>query len=427
MHSIAFALVITLTSQTLAQDGKRHALLVGISTYQSVEIEDLHYAERDMTELRDVLAKTGFDVTLLTNAEGKTDSNKAPTKANIDAALKRVLASAGKNDVLLVALSGRGCQADFYPYDALPNAGDASNLLPLDDFAKAMHTSAVHKKMLLVDAAHVNDLAGPDDFKAPDCENFTAILSLHSVETKRAGGGHGVFFHHVIEGLRGKAVNADGIVTDESLERYLELEIPAFAEKWRLDKPWRGWISVVLSIGQKATFLAKPVTGPELEVYSSAAYSLLIPKGWNKETGSSENHEWAVLTSKGVMIRVHNDSAGIGDILAGPNRGVKMADPTLEVIHGVHLGKMETVAEDCGEYKEDKPVPFNCKLGMGRWSAFSGTEGTLFKTKIRGIRATIQSATKTVVLRCKCQESQWREFKPVFVSVVTNVGPGKQK
>jgi len=427
MHWVAFALVIILTSQTPTPDGKRHALLVGIDSYQSAALEDLHYAERDMTELRDVLAKTGFEVALLTNAEGKTDSNKAPTKANIDAALKRVLASAGKNDVVLVALSGRGCQTDFYPYDASPNAGDASNLLPLDDLAKAMRTSAVHKKMLLVDAAHVNDWLGPDELKAPACENFTAILSLHSVETKRAGGGHGVFFYHVIEGLRGKAANADGIVTDESLERYLTLEIPAFAEKWRFDKPWRGWVSVVLSIGQKATFLAKPVTGPELEVYSTAAYSLLVPRGWNKETGGSENHEWAVLTSKGVMIRVHDDSAGIADIIAGPDRGVKMKDPRLEVIHGIHLGKMEAIAEDYGDYKEDEPVPFECKLGMGRWSAFSGTEGTLFKTKIRGVRATIQSATKTVVLRCKCQESQWSEFKPVFVGIVTSVGPGKQK
>jgi hypothetical protein len=166
---------------------------------------------------------------------------------------------------------------------------------------------------------------------------------------------------------------------------------------------------------------------PELETSLEPTFAVLAPKAWNRDSGGVENHQWVEFVSKGVRIRVQDDSAGIGDILAGPDRGVKKDDPTLEVIHGVHLGKKETIEEDFQDYKEDKPVPFDCKLGMGRWSAFSGTQGAVFKTKVRGIRATVQSATRSVVFRCTCPESEWTTWRPIFEKIVTSAGPGKRQ
>jgi hypothetical protein len=166
---------------------------------------------------------------------------------------------------------------------------------------------------------------------------------------------------------------------------------------------------------------------PELERYVGPAFSVLGPKGWDRESGGAENHRWVQWISKGVQIRVHDDSAGVADLIAGPDRGKKMADPELEVIHGIHLGKRASIEEDFENYKEDKPVPFDCILGMGRWSAFSGIQGAVVKTKTCGVRATVQSATQTVALRCLCQESQWGTFKPIFEKIVASVGPGRRR
>jgi uncharacterized caspase-like protein len=40
--------------------------------------------------------------------------------------------------------------------------------------------------------------------------------------------GHGVFFHFVIEGLKGKAADAEGQVTMPDLEKYLQREVYNF-------------------------------------------------------------------------------------------------------------------------------------------------------------------------------------------------------
>jgi len=174
---------------------------------------------------------------------------------------------------------------------------------------------------------------------------------------------------------------------------------------------------------------AAAVPVPELLKFEMPSFSMPAPKGWTKEDGGSENHHWVEFTSGPIKIRAQDDSAGVGDIIAGPNRGEKMDDHRMEVIHGVHLGKKEVVAEDYNNYQEDEPVPFNAPLpGMGRWSPFSGSVSSMivFKTKIRGIRATVQSNTKTIILRCTCPESQWESFKPIFEQIVTGIGPGRR-
>jgi hypothetical protein len=171
---------------------------------------------------------------------------------------------------------------------------------------------------------------------------------------------------------------------------------------------------------------AAAVAVPELEQYQGPTFSVMVPKGWQKDEGGAENHQYVERTNGGLKVRAQDDSAGVGDIISSVGRGERKEDKTLEVIHGVHLGKKETVADDYSDYKEDEPVAFDAKIGMGRWSAFSGSEGTVFKTKIRGIRATVQTNTRTYILRCTCPESQWDAFKPLFIQIVTSVGPGKR-
>ena len=54
-----------------------------------------------------------------------------------------------------------------------------------------------------------------------------------ALETDKAGNGHGVFFHHVIEGLNGKAADPEtGEVSWDDLVSYLRKNVNKKAREW---------------------------------------------------------------------------------------------------------------------------------------------------------------------------------------------------
>jgi formylglycine-generating enzyme required for sulfatase activity len=55
---------------------------------------------------------------------------------------------------------------------------------------------------------------------------FSCDSGQKSHESARLGKGHGVFFHFVLQGLRGKARNEDGTVTWQDLVAYVQREVP---------------------------------------------------------------------------------------------------------------------------------------------------------------------------------------------------------
>ena len=89
------------------EDSGKFAFVVGIDKYQKRSFSDLQYAERDATELADELKGLGFDVVLLL---GSAKGELQATRANIDAQLKKLLQRVGKQDLVVVSLSGHGAQ-----------------------------------------------------------------------------------------------------------------------------------------------------------------------------------------------------------------------------------------------------------------------------------------------------------------------------
>jgi hypothetical protein len=61
----------------------RFALLVGINGYEHEKLPPLRYAAQDAAELAQVLEQAGYQVTLLTDVEGKRDPGRRPSRANI--------------------------------------------------------------------------------------------------------------------------------------------------------------------------------------------------------------------------------------------------------------------------------------------------------------------------------------------------------
>src|SRR6202040_4155358 len=104
------------------------ALLVGINRYDHAKLPALKYAENDATEMARVLRLAGYDVLLLTGAEGARKADRKPTKANVEARLTEILRKKCKRgDTVLLGFAGHGMQfagkdAYFCPSDARPFA-----------------------------------------------------------------------------------------------------------------------------------------------------------------------------------------------------------------------------------------------------------------------------------------------------------------
>jgi sulfatase modifying factor 1 len=214
--------------------GQKYAVLVGINHYQHDRLRDLQYAEADATELADVLKAAGYTVTLLTGSA--KDADKQPTKANVEKHLHEALRLCRKGDTALVAFAGHGLQFDgqadafFCPLDARPFKDEADSLVSLGKVYQELDKSFAGMKVLLVDACRDDPDAGRGSRGGVNADTaprppqgvaalFSCRAGERAFEDDRLK--HGVFFHHVLQGLKGQAKDADGEVTFTGLAGYV--------------------------------------------------------------------------------------------------------------------------------------------------------------------------------------------------------------
>jgi hypothetical protein len=190
---------------------------------------------------------------VLTTERGKRDQNSKPTAANIRNRLKALLRGATKHDMIIVGLAGHGIQpihsddSYFCPMDANPVIRDdrpvaPDRLISVSEILSQMSDSGIGEKLLLVDACR-NDPSvrsarrrGVDHVNVAALPGHTGVLlscspGEFSFEEKSLGGGHGVFFYHVIEGLKGKAKDTDKQITWDGLGLYVRKAVPPAVEK----------------------------------------------------------------------------------------------------------------------------------------------------------------------------------------------------
>ena len=222
-------------AQPVAPLGRRVALLVGVNVYdrRGYAERPLRYAERDMTELRDVLTAQGFEVRTLL---GSGNGDDRATKGNFQTALDGVLGDVKATDTVLLAFAGHGEQlplknddgstqrdgrtgrtleeAYFVPVDAA--RGEPETLIGLTGLMTTLDRRG-GVNLILVDACRDNpdpgrgrSISGNElDGRLPSNTAllFACSAGQEALETPQAGGGHGVFFHCVIEGLEGAAAD----------------------------------------------------------------------------------------------------------------------------------------------------------------------------------------------------------------------------
>ncbi|MGA7502454.1 MAG: SUMF1/EgtB/PvdO family nonheme iron enzyme, partial [Isosphaeraceae bacterium] len=257
--ALASVLVIAMSCWSFvpaAEEPGKVALLVGINNYNRRKLEDrpLRFAERDVQELAVVLQEQKFTVRTLTGPDA--------TKVNIEEALTGLL-KGPKKDVVVVAFAGHGMQlplkdeggnlvrdaqgrelsdAFFCPFDAV--VGEGSTMISLTRLVERLDNEG-GTNLFLVDACRDD----PDPYRGLGKRSlsgdelvgrlpgnsailFSCSKGQQALEHEQAGGGHGVFFHQVIEGLRGAAADPDtGEVGWDDLVGYVRKRVNRLARE----------------------------------------------------------------------------------------------------------------------------------------------------------------------------------------------------
>jgi uncharacterized caspase-like protein len=238
----------------------RWAVVVGISQYKfhtAASPLNLSFAHRDAEELYELL---------LTPAGGAFEAKRivklidaSATAANIRKALFSFLKQPARDDLVLIYFACHGAPDPDRPqnvylvaHDTDPDdiSGTGMRMGDIDDalrenliaervvlIADTCHSAAIGGKIgarAVDDAAVVNHYLQQLSGTKPGLALLTsAEASERSLEGAQWGGGHGLFTHFLLEGMRGKADTnpKDGTVTVRELFDYVREQVSEAAQK----------------------------------------------------------------------------------------------------------------------------------------------------------------------------------------------------
>jgi hypothetical protein len=233
--------------------GTKYALVIGISKfkYNDDRLRDLRFADSDALSIYRFLQSPGAgrflsgNILLLTNEQA--------TLANIRAALTSFVAKPGPDDLLLIFLASHGSpdlvaeqNLYFITHDTQVDRMSETALAMEDCRSMLAQHVSTRRVVLLIDTCHsaglgeeristrgigrnnlinlyVEKLLYKEEGKAVITSSDVNELSQEGVGW---GGGHGVFTHFLLEGLRGKA-DGDGnrVVTVGELFRFVRQKV----------------------------------------------------------------------------------------------------------------------------------------------------------------------------------------------------------
>ena len=226
------------------RDCDRWAIVVGISKYQH-QSWNLKYADRDADELYQLLLTPNGGKYKKENVRKLT--NEQATSRNILIELHDFLKKPAREDLVLLYFACHGSPDPDRPenlylltHDTEPSR-IAGTALPMREIKLAIkETLLAEKVILLVDTCHSGGISGGNRSASDNPAKMKQYLQelsrssaglalLTSAETSQAaregeqwGGGHGVFTHYLLEGMRGAADDDnDGFVTVGELFEYV--------------------------------------------------------------------------------------------------------------------------------------------------------------------------------------------------------------
>ena len=207
--------VIALLAPVFAQ-AKVYLVSVGIADYPGTTM-DLTLPAKDAQTITWLYSKnSSMQYCQLLNEEA--------TKAKIIAAMNKVFAMAGVNDIVVFFYSGHGYPGGFCAYDGNLDYKEVRN---------AMAKSKCKNKMIFADACYsgkirTNGSAPQSEVAAAKKANVMLFLSSRSDETsiERRDMKNGFFTTYLQKGLRGGAdVNRNRIITAKELFDYVHRNV----------------------------------------------------------------------------------------------------------------------------------------------------------------------------------------------------------
>jgi formylglycine-generating enzyme required for sulfatase activity len=228
----------------------RWAVIVGISQYEH-QSWNLNYADRDAEELYQLLLSENGGKFKKENINFLT--NQDATKSNIEDALYDFLKKPDRDDLVIIYFACHGAPDPtrpdniyLLPHDTKPNKIAATGI-PMRSIDEVLKHTLISKKVIIfADACHSGSIgSGIGGRNVGDnselinkyLQNLTqaseGIASLTSAEAREVaregqewGGGHGVFTHFVLEGMKGAAdLDQNGIITIGELFEYVRDEV----------------------------------------------------------------------------------------------------------------------------------------------------------------------------------------------------------
>ncbi|BAY37621.1 GUN4 domain-containing protein [Nostoc sp. NIES-2111] len=225
----------------------RWAIIVGISKYKHQSL-NLKYADRDAEELANLLQTPsggGFEADHIVKL-----INEDATTANITRALRSFLKKPAREDIVLIYFASHGAPDIDRPsivylltHDTDPR-DISGTALPMREVDLSLKENLLAERVIIIaDTCHSAAIGGGIGRRS--AENNSGVVNRYlqevgtsrggvalltsaeanevSFEDKKWGGGHGVFTHYLLEGMRGAAdyKPRNGIVTVGELFEYV--------------------------------------------------------------------------------------------------------------------------------------------------------------------------------------------------------------
>jgi hypothetical protein len=223
--------------------GERFGVIIGISEYQDPDIPQLQYADDDAEAFYEFLTSEEAGLGGIPEENLRLLVNEEATYRNMRSAMNTFLEQATDEDIVYVFIAGHGApnpnrldELYVLPYDT-----DADDLpgsaYPMEHVNEAISRLYAQHTVLITDACHSGGVgfgelayraAGDDgtynlinEAFLQDLQSTRSGLAIFTAseasqlsrEGEEWGGGHGVFTHFLLEGLRGDAdVDGDRIV-----------------------------------------------------------------------------------------------------------------------------------------------------------------------------------------------------------------------
>lgn len=218
--------------------GELYAVIVGISKYGDQNIPPLTLSDKDAKDLYNFILEKK---SLFTKINVHLFLNEQATRANVSKALRDELKPAGKNDIVLIYLSGHGA-ADptrpdeyyFITYDTqIDNLYGTALWMNQNALFRGIDSDRV---VLLSDACHSGGFnPGLEKTLAKEADTFFSMFrnlrgrigisssrpDEKSYEQPRFG--NSIFTHFLLKALRGEAVKgtSNGVITAKHLYDYV--------------------------------------------------------------------------------------------------------------------------------------------------------------------------------------------------------------